>query len=245
MTGSALNIAAGQVPSLLGYSSKLKYASHPSLLFPLPDLLLHSTRAATYNVIINTLKNLPNTKRDAAFGLSGLFFLYFVRWGFARVERRARNPIIKKMAFFATTLRTAFVIIILTAAAYAYCHNMKTPNISILKTVPSGFKHMGQPSLPTGLLSAIAPDLPVSTIILLLEHIVRLLRPPFSHLPSANILLSCPSRRLSLSPSAASTTTRFVFLLFLLLFFLESRTEPSFLHRLTRTRSLSPSVPLI
>lgn len=57
MTGSALNIAAGQVPALMGYSSKL------------------NTRAATYKVIINTLKHLPDTRRDAAFGLSGLLFL--------------------------------------------------------------------------------------------------------------------------------------------------------------------------
>jgi sodium-independent sulfate anion transporter 11 len=130
-------------------------------------------------VIIDTLKHLPDTQRDAAFGLSGLFFLYLVRWGFARLERRSRNPVVKKIAFFATTLRTAFVIIILTAAAYAYCKDQETPKISILKTVPSGFKHMGQPKLPKGLLSAIAPELPVSTIILLLEHIVRFSFFPF------------------------------------------------------------------
>jgi sodium-independent sulfate anion transporter 11 len=138
-----------------------------------------STRGATYRVIIDTLKHLPDTQRDAAFGLSGLFFLYLVRWGFARLERRSRNPVVKKIAFFATTLRTAFVIIILTAAAYAYCKDQETPKISILKTVPSGFKHMGQPKLPKGLLSAIAPELPVSTIILLLEHIVRFSFFPF------------------------------------------------------------------
>ncbi|GAA5969941.1 hypothetical protein JCM11641_008092, partial [Rhodosporidiobolus odoratus] len=155
MTGSALNIAAGQVPSLMGYSSKL------------------NTRGATYRVIIDTLKHLPDTKRDAAFGLSGLFFLYFVRWGLQSVERRSRNPVIKKVAFFALTLRTAFVIIILTAAAYGYLHNMDVADypISVLKKVPSGFEHMGTPRLPTDLMSKIAPDLPVSTIILLLEHI--------------------------------------------------------------------------
>lgn len=39
----------------------------------------YSTRAATYHVIINTLKGLPRTTKDAAFGLFGLFFLYAVR----------------------------------------------------------------------------------------------------------------------------------------------------------------------
>jgi sodium-independent sulfate anion transporter 11 len=42
MTGSAINIAAGQVPAMLGLSKRL------------------NTRAPTYEVIINTLKNLPN-----------------------------------------------------------------------------------------------------------------------------------------------------------------------------------------
>lgn len=55
MTGSAVNIVAGQVPGLLGTSA------------------LFDTRASTYLVIINTLKNLPHCTKDAAFGLVGLF----------------------------------------------------------------------------------------------------------------------------------------------------------------------------
>ena len=155
MTGSALNIAVGQWPSLMGYSSKL------------------NTRASTYKVIIDSLKLLPQTKLDAAFGLTGLAFLYIVRYALQRVERKSRNPVVKKIAFFALTLRTAFVIIILTVASYAFLRNKDPKNypISVLKDVPSGFQHMGQPKLPTELLSKIAPQLPVSTIILLLEHI--------------------------------------------------------------------------
>lgn len=55
MTGSAVNIVSGQVPGLLGTSG------------------LFDTRASTYLVIINTLKNLPHCTKDAAFGLVGLF----------------------------------------------------------------------------------------------------------------------------------------------------------------------------
>ncbi|GAA6058666.1 hypothetical protein JCM10212_004077 [Sporobolomyces blumeae] len=155
MTGSAINIAAGQVPALMGYSSKL------------------NTRASTYKVIINTLKHLPDTKLDAAYGLSGLVFLYVVRYILRKVEAKARNPIVKRIAFFATTLRTAFVIIILTVFSWVHLRGMAKADydISILKEVPSGFQHIGQPKLPTKLLSLIAPQLPVSTIILLLEHI--------------------------------------------------------------------------
>ncbi|GAA5938298.1 SLC26/SulP family anion transporter [Sporobolomyces koalae] len=155
MTGSALQIFCGQVPVLLGYSNKL------------------NTRASTYKVIINTLKHLPDTKLDAAYGLSGLAFLYVARYTLRHIEQKARNPIIKRIAFFATTLRTAFVIIMLTVFSWVHLRHKAVADydISILKSVPSGFQELGQPKLPTKLLSLIAPQLPVSTIILLLEHI--------------------------------------------------------------------------
>ncbi|TEB36294.1 sulfate permease [Coprinellus micaceus] len=154
MTGSAITIAAGQFPGLMGISG-------------------FDTRAATYKVIINSLKGLPRTKVDAAFGLTGLFSLYAIRfaceWGQKKWPRRAR------WFFFASVMRNAFVIIILTLASFLYCRTRQLPNgkypIKILLTVPSGFKHVKQPSLELDLLSAIAGKLPVATIILLLEHI--------------------------------------------------------------------------
>ena len=42
-------------------------------------MLYLSTRAATFEVIINTLKGLPGTTLDAAWGLVGLFALYAIR----------------------------------------------------------------------------------------------------------------------------------------------------------------------
>ncbi|KAI5476103.1 sulfate permease [Pseudohyphozyma bogoriensis] len=156
MTGSAINIAAGQVPSLMGYSS------------------LFNTRASTYQVIINSLKHLPNTQRDAAFGLSGIIFLYTVRWICNRIEARSKSPALRRAAFFANTLKTAFAIIILTVFSWVHLRHKKSSkyDISILKTVPSGFKHMGTPKdIDSNLLSLIAPQIPVSTILLVLEHI--------------------------------------------------------------------------
>ena len=47
-----------------------------------------STRAATYKVIINTLKGLPRTKLDAAWGLTGLVALYVIRYTCLKLERR-------------------------------------------------------------------------------------------------------------------------------------------------------------
>lgn len=48
----------------------------------------HSTRAATYKVFINTLKGLPRTKLDAAFGITGLVSLYAIRWICDRLSKR-------------------------------------------------------------------------------------------------------------------------------------------------------------
>jgi sodium-independent sulfate anion transporter 11 len=69
MTGSAINIVAGQVPGLMGITG-------------------FDTRAATYKVIINTLKGLPRTKLDAAFGLTGLASLYIIRYACTVLTKR-------------------------------------------------------------------------------------------------------------------------------------------------------------
>lgn len=47
-----------------------------------------STRAASFKVIVNTLKNLPNAKLDAAFGVPALVSLYAIRIFFDRLSRR-------------------------------------------------------------------------------------------------------------------------------------------------------------
>lgn len=133
-----------------------------------------STRAPTYLVIINSFKNLPYTSRDAAYGLSGLVFLYATRTIFGRLEVSAKNPLVKRIAFFAKTLRTAFVIILLTIFAWVHLRGMNAANydIAILKTVPSGFQHMGvAQDINADLIGRLGPLIPVSTIILLLEHI--------------------------------------------------------------------------
>jgi solute carrier family 26 (sodium-independent sulfate anion transporter), member 11 len=72
-------------------------------------------------------------------------------------------------------MRNAFVILILTIAAWLYTRHrvsaQGTYPIKILQTVPRGLKHAGQPIIDRQLVSALAPELPVATIILLLEHI--------------------------------------------------------------------------
>ena len=137
---------------------------------------LVNTRASTYQVIINTLKHLPDTQRDAAFGLSGLFFLYAVRSICRHIEAKSKRPLVKRIAFFASTLRSAFVIIFLTVFAWVYLRGIEVESskdypIAILGTVPAGFQEMGPPVVDATLIGLIGPLIPVSTIILLLEHI--------------------------------------------------------------------------
>lgn len=72
-------------------------------------------------------------------------------------------------------MRNAFVLLIFTLAAYLYCRNKKSKSgkypIKILTDVPVGLKHIGRPGVTMKLLNALAPQLPLATIVLLLEHI--------------------------------------------------------------------------
>jgi sodium-independent sulfate anion transporter 11 len=150
-----------------------------------------STRAATFQVIINTLKGLPKTTLDAAWGLPSLCtlkspFLWFILAHFIfpvalyaiqilcdylgkRYPRRTR------IFFFISVVRNAFIILVTTLAAWLYCRHRRSAQgaypIKILQTVPSGFQHVGQPTIDSDLVSALSGELPVATIVLLLEHI--------------------------------------------------------------------------
>ncbi|AEO70735.1 uncharacterized protein THITE_2122443 [Thermothielavioides terrestris NRRL 8126] len=153
MTGSALNIAAGQVPGLMGISGV-------------------NTRDATYLVIINTLKSLPKTKLDAAMGLTALFGLYFIRW-FCNFMGR-KYPHRAKTWFFISTLRMAFVVILYILVSWLVNrHVAKASNakFKILGTVPSGFQHTGAPQINVEVLQILGPHIPTTILVLLIEHI--------------------------------------------------------------------------
>ncbi|KAK4196286.1 putative sulfate permease 2 [Triangularia verruculosa] len=155
MTGSAISIASGQVPTMLGIPS---------------DVV--NTRDETYKVIINTLKHLGRSRLDAAMGLSALFGLYFIRWFCTLMGNR--SPKRSKMWFFISTLRMAFIVILYILVSWLVNRGVsdsKQAKFKILGTVPSGFQHVGAPTVNTEVLSAIAPHLPVTVIVLLIEHI--------------------------------------------------------------------------
>lgn len=121
MTGSAITIAVGQVPAMMGIEGV-------------------NTRTAPYKVIINTLKALPNTKLDAAMGLTALTMLYLIRFACSYMAKK--RPDKQKMYFFISTLRTAFVILLYTGISAGvnidHKDDFKKAKFKILGPVPRG-----------------------------------------------------------------------------------------------------------
>ena len=169
MTGSAINIAAGQVPTMMGITG-------------------FSTRDSTYMVIINTLKNLPKTQIDAAMGLTALFLLYLIRFVCGTAAKRF--PSRAKLFFFLSTLRTAFVILLYTMVSWLVNMNRREdPRFKILGHVPRGelpcisslrnqfltfklgFQHAAAPQIDVDTIKLFAGELPAAVIVLLIEHI--------------------------------------------------------------------------
>lgn len=152
MTGSALNICSGQVSKLLGETAEF------------------STRGATYKTIINTLKYLPTSTMDSAMGLTALAMLYAIRsgcaWGAKKYPHRA------KIFFFASTLRTVFVILFYTMISAAVnLHRRDNPAFTLLGTVPRGFQNAAVPTMDPKIISAFSGQIPAGVIVLLIEHI--------------------------------------------------------------------------
>ena len=155
MTGSAINIAVGQVPGLLGISSTVV-----------------NNRASTYLVVINTLKHLNASKLDAAIGFTALFLLYFIRFVCNFLARKM--PSRAKLLFFLNTLRVVFVILLYTLVSWLVNRNhrpTKENRFQILGTVPRGFQDAGRPTINKPIIRSFASQLPASVIVILIEHI--------------------------------------------------------------------------
>jgi sodium-independent sulfate anion transporter 11 len=152
MTGSAINVCAGQVKSMLGESAKF------------------STRGATYKIIIDTLKHLPSTQMDAAMGLTALAMLYAIRSACNYGTRK--KPHKATFFFFLSTLRTAFVVLFYTMISAAVnLHRRDHPAFKLLGNVPRGFKVAGVPKVDIPIIKAFVGELPAAVIVLLIEHI--------------------------------------------------------------------------
>ncbi|KAI9931629.1 hypothetical protein ASPWEDRAFT_169529 [Aspergillus wentii DTO 134E9] len=152
MTGSAINICAGQVSTMLGETAKF------------------DTKGATYLVIINTLKHLPSSTIDAAMGVTALAMLYIIRAGCNFGAKKYPNR--AKIFFFASTLRTVFVILFYTMISAAVnLHRKDDPLFKLLGNVPRGFQHAGAPRIDSTIVKTFVSELPSAVIVLLIEHI--------------------------------------------------------------------------
>ncbi|EMD36715.1 hypothetical protein CERSUDRAFT_136963, partial [Gelatoporia subvermispora B] len=152
MTGSAINIVAGQVAGLLG-----EYG--------------FDTRAATYKVIINCFKFLPDTKLDAAFGITGLFALYAIRIGCDALGRR--YPRRHSSSYPSSGMHSCLLSCLLHPGSTAGIVSAILENTLSKSWKPcrAVFNTSAPPVIDGKLVSALAGQLPVATIILLLEHI--------------------------------------------------------------------------
>ncbi|KAK9439259.1 sulfate permease [Metarhizium brunneum] len=151
MTGSAITIASSQLPALMGLTG-------------------FSNRDPAYMVIINTLKHLPETKLDAAMGLTALFFLYLIR--FTLTSAAERFPTHKRIIFFMNTMRTVFIILLYTMISWLVnMHRREHPLFRVLGTVPKGFRNAAVPDLSSNVVSHFGSHLPATVIVMLVEHI--------------------------------------------------------------------------
>ena len=152
MTGAAITIAMGQIPTMMGNN---KY---------------FDTRQATYLVFIDFWKNIQHCNLNAVLGLTALFLLYFIR--FVCNQGGKRYPKYEKTFFFINTLRTAFVILSYVLISWLINrHDPAHPRTALLGSVPSGFQNMALPYLNQQIFSALLPYVPSTVIVLLIEHI--------------------------------------------------------------------------
>lgn len=120
MTGAATTVGVGQISTLLG----------------IPNV---SNSGPAYMVFINTMKALPNARIDATLGVSALFLLYSIRFGFQFLQRRF--PQKKKFFFFLSTLRIAFVLLLHIFISWLVNRNvvdLKDAHFRVLGKIPRG-----------------------------------------------------------------------------------------------------------
>ncbi|SPN97577.1 probable sulfate permease SutB [Cephalotrichum gorgonifer] len=151
MTGSAITIGVGQIPSLMG---------------------LHrvNSRDPPYLIFINSWKHIGESTLDAAMGLTALAMLYSIRTGFTAAAKRW--PKQQRLLFFLNTLRSVFVILLYTMISWLVNMSRRgNPAFKILGDIPRGFQVTGPPVITTTLVGSVARFLPATVIVLLVEHI--------------------------------------------------------------------------
>lgn len=152
MTGSAINIAMGQIPTLMGNNKSF------------------DTRQPTYLVFIDFWKNIKYCDLNAALGLTALVLLYLIRFLCTRGIRR--YPAHEKLFFFMNTLRTVFVILVYLLVSWLINRaDSSHPRTALLGNIPRGFQNIAVPYIDRNIFLALLPYIPSAIVVLLIEHI--------------------------------------------------------------------------
>ena len=152
MTGSALTIVAGQIPTMMGITG-------------------FSTRDPPYLLFIHTLQGLPRSTLDAAMGLSALAMLYLIRACCSLAAKRWASH--QRVFFFLSTLRVVFVILLYTLISFLVNRGLPEDQVKfkIVLDVPRGFQNAAVPVLNRRIAENLVGYLPATVIVLLIEHI--------------------------------------------------------------------------
>lgn len=97
VTAASITIISTQLPTLLGITGI-------------------NTRTAPYKVYVETIKELPRTKVDAAIGITCIVLLYLVRNVCAKME--LRQPAKKRMWSMISSLRLTFAVLFYTFVSW-------------------------------------------------------------------------------------------------------------------------------
>jgi sodium-independent sulfate anion transporter 11 len=151
MTGSAITIAATQIPTLLGVTGFTK-------------------RGSAISNIVKTLANIKTARIDALLGLTALALLYFIKYFSRYMEKR--HPKQKRIWFFISTLRTVVVIACYTFFSFLINRNYREhPVFDIAGKIPRGLQEINAPLPGHKIFKAILGDIPIACIVLLIEHV--------------------------------------------------------------------------
>ncbi|TQW00831.1 sulfate permease [Cordyceps javanica] len=152
VTAASITIMSTQIPTTLGITGI-------------------NSQEPPYRVIINTLKALPNTKLDAAIGLSSIALLFGIRGFCSYME--SRQPAHKRAWSFASSLRLTFTMLLFTLISFLVHGrgDIDAPKFRIVGHIERGFQKIGVPKVSMPLIREVLPELPAVAVILIIEHI--------------------------------------------------------------------------
>ncbi|KAE9964397.1 hypothetical protein EG328_010485 [Venturia inaequalis] len=151
ITGSGITISLGQIPTMLGMTGV-------------------ASGEAAYLIFIHIFTNMHTVKLDAVTGISALVGLYAIKFTCEWASKKW--PARSKLFFFMSCLRTVFILLLFTLISFIVNHkDRQKPKFSLIGYVPSGFRDAALPKMDMPLIKALAPSLPTTFIVLVIEHI--------------------------------------------------------------------------